>query len=178
MSTDSADDSSVGRGFSASPAGPARVDVAALIERLAGSGATVATAESLTGGLVVATLVDVPGASRVVRGGVVAYAADVKASMLGVPAALLDERGTVDPDVASAMAQGARDRLRATYGLATTGVAGPEPHDGAPVGRVHVAVAGPDGVTARSLDLAGDRAAVRHGAVVAALALLADAAPS
>lgn len=132
-------------------------------------GATVATAESLTGGLVCAALVSVPGASDVVRGGVVAYAADVKTSALGVPAELVAVRGTVDADVAGAMAVGVRERLGATYGVATTGVAGPGPSEGKPAGTVHVAVAGPSGVQTRLLALSGDRAAIRSGTVDALL---------
>jgi len=151
---------------------PDVTDLAELLDRLAAAGATVATAESLTGGLVVASLVQVPGASRVVRGGVVAYATDVKHSVLGVPAQLLADRGAVDPDVAAAMAEGVRERLGATYGVATTGVAGPDPQDGAPVGRVHVAVATPRSVTVESLDLTGDRDTIRAQAATVALILL------
>ncbi len=137
------------------------------------AGATVATAESLTGGLVCATLVSVPGASDVVRGGVVAYAADVKTSLLGVDAALIVARGTVDAEVAAAMAVGARDSLGASYGLATTGVAGPDAGErGKPAGTVHIAVAGPDGVTTRQLRLSGDRDEVRRETVAALLSLL------
>jgi nicotinamide-nucleotide amidase len=147
-------------------------DAVDAVEALRAQGATVATAESLTGGLVCATLVGVPGASDVVRGGVVAYAADVKTSALGVPASLVAERGTVDPDVAAAMASGVRDRLGATYGLSTTGVAGPGPSEGKPAGTVHVAVAGPDGVRTRQLQLSGDRHAIRTGTVDALLSWL------
>jgi nicotinamide-nucleotide amidase len=102
------------------------------VDALRAAKATVATAESLTGGLVCATLVSVPGASDVVRGGVVAYAAEVKIAALGVPEVLVAERGTVDADVAAAMAAGVRDRLGATYGVSTTGVAGPGPSEGKP----------------------------------------------
>lgn len=126
-------------------------------------------AESLTGGLVAATLVEVPGASRVLRGGVVAYATDLKATLLGVDAALLAERGAVDPDVAVAMAEGVRVRLGADVGLATTGVAGPDPQDGQAPGTVHLAVVAPGAVEVRSLVLPGDRAAVRHGSCAALL---------
>lgn len=142
------------------------------VEALRAAGATVATAESLTGGLVCATLVSVPGASDVVRGGVVAYAPEVKTTMLGVDAVLIAERGTVDADVAAAMARGAAERLGATYGLATTGVAGPDASEGKPPGTVHIAVAGPDGVQTRLLALAGDRDAIRSGTVAALLSLL------
>jgi nicotinamide-nucleotide amidase len=134
-------------------------------------GWSLAVAESLTGGLVCASLVEVPGASTVLRGCVVAYATDLKAALLGVDAALLAERGAVDADVAVAMAAGVRDRLTADVGIATTGVAGPDPQDGKAPGTVHVAVVTPDGVHRSELRLAGDRAAVRAATVDAALAL-------
>lgn len=144
-----------------------------VVAALRAAGGTVAAAESVTGGLVTGTLVGVPGASVVVRGGVVAYATDLKATLLGVARSLLDERGPVDPEVAAAMAVGVRDRLAATYGVATTGVAGPDPADGQPVGTVYVAVAG-DGTVVRRLHLDGDRAEVRRRAVSACLTLLLD----
>ena len=147
-------------------------EAAAAVAALRAAGATVATAESLTGGLVCATLVDVPGASDVVRGGIVAYAAEIKTTMLGVDADLIEERGTVDADVAAAMARGACARIGATYGLATTGVAGPDSSEGKPPGTVHIAVAGPHGVVTRLLELAGDRATIRSGTVGALLSLL------
>lgn len=139
---------------------------------LAGRGETLAVAESLTGGLLAATVVDVPGASEVFRGGLVVYATDLKVSLAGVQAALLAERGPVDPQVALALAEGARARCGADWGLATTGVAGPTPQDGVAVGTVHVAVAGPGGSQVRSLTVPGDRSAVRRAAVTAALDLL------
>ncbi len=135
---------------------------------------TVAVAESLTGGLVCAALTDIPGASAVVRGGVVAYATDLKAELLGVPRRLLDRFGAVHPDVAIAMAQGVRLRLGAAFSAATTGVAGPEPQDGQPVGTVYVAVAWQGDTVVRTVALSGDRAAVRQGAVEASLGLLLD----
>jgi len=142
-----------------------------LLSAVAARGWTLAVAESLTGGLVSATLVDVPGASSVLRGAVVAYSTDLKATLLDVDPALLEQRGAVDPDVARAMAIGVRARLGADVGLATTGVAGPDPQDGHPPGTVHVAVSTPDGTHVRSLRLAGDRAAVRAQSADAALAL-------
>lgn len=142
--------------------------VAALRERHL----TIATAESLTGGLLCAALTDVPGASSVVRGGVVIYATDLKGSLLGVDADLLRARGAVDPDVAVQMAEGVRRLLAADIGVATTGVAGPDPQDGRPVGTVHLAVAGPGSTRVRSLLLEGDRAAIRGATVAAALELV------
>jgi PncC family amidohydrolase len=138
---------------------------------LAAQGATLAVAESLTGGAVGATITAVAGVSTTFRGGVVAYATDVKTALLGVDAALLRRVGAVDPEVARQMAYGVRDRLGAAYGLATTGVAGPDPQDGHLPGEVHLALAGPSGVEVRSLALAGDRAQVREQAVRAALEL-------
>jgi nicotinamide-nucleotide amidase len=144
------------------------------LARLKERGQTLAVAESLTGGLLAATIVDVPGASAVFRGGLVVYATDLKGSLAGVPVELLAARGPVDPDVALALARGARERCRADWGLATTGVAGPDPQDGHPVGEVYVGIAGPASADVRRLMLAGDRPAIRAGSVTAALALLTD----
>nr|WP_255432547.1 CinA family protein [Cellulomonas sp. SLBN-39] len=146
-----------------------------MLDLLAARGLTLAVAESLTGGLVTATLVDVPGASRVLRGGVVAYATDLKHVLLGVDADLLARRGAVDAQVAAAMAAGVRDRLGADVGLATTGVAGPDPQDGHPAGTVHVAVHATGVARGRSLTLPGGRDAVRRATVDAVLALAREA---
>lgn len=145
-----------------------------VLAALRSRGWSIAVAESLTGGLVCAALVDVPGASANLRGGVVSYATDLKGTLLGVDAGLLAARGAVDPEVARQMADGVRARLGADVGLATTGVAGPDPQDGHPPGTVHVAVATPDDVTVRSLQLSGDRAAIRAGTVDAVLGLAAE----
>lgn len=139
-----------------------RSDAEALLAALRAAGRTVAFAESLTGGLACATLVAVAGASEVVRGGVVAYATDVKASVLGVDPQLLARRGAVDPEVAAQMARGARRVLGADYGAGVTGVAGPRGQDGRDPGTVFLAVAGPDGeVRGRALLLEGDRDRIR-----------------
>ncbi|MBT2387489.1 CinA family protein [Streptomyces sp. ISL-11] len=152
-----------------SPAGTAAAVLAALVER----GATVAAAESLTGGLVAAELTAAPGASRSVRGSVTAYATEVKCDVLGVDAGLLAERGAVDPDVAGQMARGVRKVLGADWGIATTGVAGPDEQDGKPVGTVFVAVAGPGGAAAvDELSLNGGRTKIRAESVQAVLELL------
>jgi len=144
---------------------------ARLVAALTTAGETVACAESLTAGLLAATIADTPGASLVLRGGVVAYAADVKSALLGVPADLIARAGTVDAGVAVAMAEGVRARLSATWGLSTTGVAGPGPAEGKPAGTVHVAVAGPAGTVTHALELKGTRAEIRSGAVAAVLNL-------
>ncbi|MFE0459749.1 CinA family protein [Kitasatospora sp. NPDC058965] len=145
---------------------------------LSGQGATLAVAESLTGGLLAARLVDVPGASATFRGSVTAYATELKARLLGVDEGLLAVHGPVHPVVARQMAEGVRRLLGADYGLATTGVAGPEPQDGQPVGTVHLGFAGPGGTLVRSPRLSGDRATIRRKAVDGALELfLAHAGP-
>lgn len=149
-----------------------------VLDALVRAGATVAVAESLTGGLLAAELVAVPGASRAFRGSVTAYATDLKASVLGVDAALLAARGAVDQDVAAQMAEGVRRLLGADYGVATTGVAGPHPQDGQPVGTVYLAVAGPGGLFGTALRLSQGRATIRRRTVDAALDLLSDALDS
>jgi nicotinamide-nucleotide amidase len=131
-----------------------------LLAAAAARGWTIGVAESLTGGLVTATLVSVPGASKVVRGGVVAYATDLKARLLGVDADLLAERGAVDEAVAAQMAAGVRAATGADVGLATTGVAGPDSQDGQEPGVVFVAVSTPVASEVHRLDLDGDRAQV------------------
>jgi nicotinamide-nucleotide amidase len=148
-------------------------DAAALLAHLRSRGATLAVAESLTGGLLSAALTDPAGASAVVRGGLVVYATDLKATLAGVDESLLTERGAVDAEVARQLAAGVRVRLAATYGVGVTGVAGPDPQDGQPVGTVFAAVASPDGATVQGFRLAGDRAAVRRKTVDACLTLLA-----
>jgi nicotinamide-nucleotide amidase len=146
-----------------------------VITTLARRGETAAAAESLTGGLVAAALTSVAGSSAVFRGGIVAYATPLKAELLGVAAGLLAACGPVHPDVAGAMASGVRARLGATYGLATTGVAGPGPADGQEAGTVFVAVCGPGRSDVRGLRLAGGREDVRAASVVAVLELLVSA---
>jgi nicotinamide-nucleotide amidase len=144
-------------------------------EMLLRRGETVAVAESLTGGLMSAALTDSPGASATFRGGVVVYSTDLKALLAGVPLDLLEDRGAVDPDVAVALAVGARRRLGASWGIGLTGVAGPDRQEGHPVGTVHVGLAAPGGHrVVRSLSLSGDRDGIRRGAVDAALAMLRD----
>lgn len=143
---------------------------AEVLDALAARRWTVAVAESLTGGLVASTLIEVPGASASMRGGVVAYATDVKRDVLGVDAGLLASTGAVDPAVAMQMAEGVRRQLRADVGIATTGVAGPEPQDGKPVGTVCIAVITPDAATSTTEVFHGDRGSIRARAVEAALA--------
>lgn len=142
--------------------------------RLLELGASVATAESLTGGQLAARFTAVAGSSGVFVGGVVTYATRLKVSMLGVSEGLVAERGVVSEEVATSMAVAVRERLDATYGVATTGVAGPGPADGVAAGTVWVAVAGPGDVRTRLLQLDGDRAANQAAACDAALSVLDD----
>jgi nicotinamide-nucleotide amidase len=143
-----------------------------IIALLTARGQTVAVAESLTGGLLASTLTGVPGASVAFLGAVVAYATSLKATLLDVPGPMLDALGAVSPEVAGAMAEGVRRRLGATFGAATTGVAGPDPAEGKPVGTVHIAVSAPGGTAVRSLTLAGSREEIRERAVGEVLGLL------
>ncbi|MFD5279003.1 CinA family protein [Pseudarthrobacter sp. NPDC058362] len=145
------------------------------VETAISAGMTVATAESLTAGMLAAVLADTPGASGMLQGGVVAYQNSVKETLLGVSGALLADAGSVDPDVAAAMAEGARDSLGADIGIATTGVAGPEEHDGKPVGRVYVGVAAASGTAAFEYSFTGSRADIRGQACAAALERLLEA---
>jgi nicotinamide-nucleotide amidase len=145
-------------------------------------GMTIAVAESLTGGLVVAELVSVPGASAVVRGGVVAYATQLKSTLLGVDSELLAAKGAIDPEVARQMADGVRwhlghDGVPADIGLATTGVAGPEQQDGHPVGEVWLGLAIEGRVSAHGLTIGGDRASIRAATVSESLMYLLEHLP-
>lgn len=149
-------------------------DSASVVGLLIDRGLTVGVAESLTGGLLVAELIRTPGASATVVGGVVAYDTELKHTLLGVDAGLLAEHGPVHPEVARQMAIGVRERLAvrgrsADVGLATTGVAGPDPQGGAAVGTVFVAVAVGERVAVDALRLDGDRARIRASAVGATL---------
>lgn len=146
----------------------------ALLAELAAAGATVATAESLTGGRLAAALTEVPGSSAVYAGGVVSYATAVKVATLGVPEQVIQEYGVVSAECAGAMAAGVRRLIGTTYALATTGVAGPDEQEGKPVGTVYVAVAGPAGVTVTALSLTGSRSEIQAASVDAAVSALAD----
>lgn len=144
-----------------------------VLDLLRERGLTVGAAESCTGGLVAARLTDVPGSSDVVRGGIVAYANDVKERELGVPAELLAEHGAVSPEVAAAMAHGARAALGVDVAVAVTGVAGPGGgSEEKPVGLVFLHAVGPDGERSRRLDFPGDRETIRLRATVSALHLV------
>lgn len=156
--------------------------VAALLASLEADGLHLAIAESLTGGLLTSAFVDVAGASKVLLGSIVAYQSELKHQLLGVSRALLQEQGAVDPEVVAQMAGGVRAKLAAksgldeskVFGLATTGVAGPEPQDGKPVGTVYIGISGPTGDFVYPLELSGTRSEIRVAAVEAAVASLGE----
>lgn len=151
-------------------------DAFRVVALLTARGETLATAESLTGGLVGAAVTAVPGASAVYLGGVVAYATPMKALLAGVPQDVLAAGGPVSARTAAELASGVRRVTGADWGLAVTGVAGPDPQDGHQPGEVWLGLASPAGaVEVREGHFGGDRAAVRAATVAAALALLTDA---
>ncbi len=141
-----------------------------VIAELARRGETVCTVESLTGGLLCAGLTEVPGASAVVLGGIVAYTMDVKHDVVGVDHAVLSEYGAVSGQAAEALARRAREIFGASWAVATTGVAGPATQEGQPVGTVFVAVDGPRREQ-RRLVLTGDRQSIRQQTCEQALSL-------
>ncbi|MCD2443762.1 CinA family protein [Agromyces sp. SYSU K20354] len=158
-------------------AGAGSDPAARLIAALTRRGLRIGVAESLTGGLLVAELIRIPGASAVVSGGVVAYDTAVKRTLLGVDAALLAREGAVHPEVARQMATGVRAALAvdgrpADLGMATTGVAGPDWQDGRAPGTVYLGIADAEGAEAIELEFDGDRAAIRAATVHAALEVL------
>ena len=133
---------------------------------------TVATCESLTGGLICAALTSVPGSSEVVRGGLITYATDLKTHLAGVDASLIRTHGVVSSEVAQAMAEGVRRVCGADWGIGVTGVAGPGPSDGVDAGTVWLAVVGPTYRSVIELRLEGDRTHVRTNTVTSAVAVL------
>lgn len=149
-------------------------DAEQIVAQLRKKNLTVATAESLTAGMLSSTIADVAGASAVLHGGVVAYNNTIKHRLLGVSADTLAARGAVDAETAKQMARGARDRLDTDLGIATTGVAGPEPSEGKAVGIVFIALATPDGTYAKLLRFAGNREKIRRSTVAASLKLMAE----
>ncbi len=146
-----------------------------LVATLQVRGHTLATAESITGGLLAGFVTGVPGASAVYLGGVVSYATEVKQDLLNVPDDIVQTDGVVSARCAEAMASGVRDLLGTTYALSTTGVAGPESQEGKPVGTVYVGLAGPDGTRSVPLRLDGDRAEIRLTTCAAAISELLSA---
>lgn len=150
-------------------------DSQALVDLLSERNATVATAESLTGGRLAARMSEAPGSSEIFLGGAVTYATEAKVKVLGVPQEVVDEHGVVSADCARAMAEGARRLLGSTYGVSTTGVAGPDTQEGKPVGTVFVGIAGPDGTDVVPLALDGDRTSITTETVAAAVEALVAA---
>lgn len=140
-------------------------------------GKTLGTAESLTAGMLASTVASVPGASAVLRGGLVVYATDLKAALAGVPEDVLDRHGAVSAETAAALAEGAASRCSATIGVGLTGVAGPDLQEGHPAGTVYIGVsgAGDGAVEVLRLALPGGRADIRAGATAAALEYLVAA---
>ena len=150
------------------------IDAAKVQALLLGGGATVATAESLTGGLLGGRFTSVPGSSDVYRGGVVTYATDLKVSLLGVSVEVVDGPGVVSAECAEAMASGVRRLTGSTYALSTTGVAGPDSQEGKPAGTVYVGLAWPNGVRSVALNLTGSRETIREQTIAAALSALSE----
>ncbi len=145
---------------------------------LRASAHTVATAESLTGGRLAVHFTTVPGSSETYLGGVVTYATEVKASMLEVPSEVIEEHGVVSPECAKAMATGVRALTGASFGVSTTGVAGPTEQEGKAPGTVFVGICGPGILEAVELDLEGDREEVQDqtcGRALEALAAILEA---
>lgn len=157
-----------------------RSDASRLIERLGELEWSIATAESLTGGLVCAELVSVPGASARVRGGIVAYASDLKRDLLGVDGTILALHGAVQSKVARQMAEGVRERLslggeRVDVGISTTGIAGPDSPDGQPVGTVYIGVSTPLGTRVELFQFDGTREQIRAETVRRAVRMALEA---
>lgn len=157
------------------------------LEALAAAGVGLAVAESLTGGLLASTIVDVPGASKVFLGGIVAYSTDAKAELLYVRQETLNDHGAVSAETAAAMARGVRERFSSVAGasgitklwtLSTTGVAGPDEQEEKPVGRVFVALNKGSETITRQMNFSGDRAEIRVATVECALDLLLEQFPS
>lgn len=146
-----------------------------LVRAMSGSGRTMATAESLTAGLLAATVAGVPGASAVLRGGLIVYATDLKAGLAGVPDGVLREHGPVSAETALWLARGARDRCGADWGVGLTGVAGPTEQDGHPVGTVFLGLAAAGSSKVVRLRLTGTRWEIRRAAVQEAVSALSAA---
>ena len=156
----------------------AAVPARRLVAKLVAAGQTVATAESLTAGLLSASIAGVPGASEVLRGGVVVYATDLKSTLGSVDPEVLAAHGPVAAATAEQLAVGAATTCSADWGVGLTGVAGPDPQDGHPVGTVFLGIAGPEGTEVVRLRLAGDRWTVRLAAVEAAVSELIRRIPA
>ena len=144
-----------------------------IVESLTSRKETLSIAESLTGGALSSEIVDVPGASHILKGSIVAYSNEIKVRELSVPEKLIEEAGAVSEDVALAMADGIKARMATTWAISATGVAGPGAHHGVPAGTVWLAIVGPEIRETVKLALDGDRSTVRRGAVESALGVFA-----
>ena len=144
-----------------------------IVESLKSKGESLSVAESITGGALTSEIVSVPGASHILKGSIVAYSVEIKMRELSVPQELIDRAGVVSEEVALAMADGIRARLNTTWSIASTGVAGPGPHQGIAAGTVWLAIVGPNTRETVKLALEGDRETVRRGAVESALGVFA-----
>jgi nicotinamide-nucleotide amidase len=151
---------------------PLRAHANTVIAYLEDRDETVAVAESLTGGGLGHALTYTPGASKVFLGGIIAYTNEVKINFLGIDAALIEEFSVVSEEVANAMADAAREKFGTTWGIATTGIAGPGDHQGIPEGTVWVAIRGPINQTIQ-LQLDSGREAIRTGAISSAIGTFA-----
>jgi nicotinamide-nucleotide amidase len=147
---------------------PTKAHAQTIIENLKSRGETVSVAESLTGGGLGHALTQIPGASEVFIGGIIAYTSDVKVNFLGVPRTLIDQFSVVSEEVAVAMAQGALEKIGTTWAISTTGIAGPGDYMGIREGTVWIAIAGPINQTLQ-LTLDSGRDGVRQGAISSAI---------
>ena len=145
----------------------------AIVESLKSRVETLSIAESITGGALTSEIVNIPGASHILKGSIVAYSVEIKVRELSVSQELIDRAGVVSEEVALAMANGIRARMNTTWSIASTGVAGPGPHQGIAAGTVWLAIVGPDTRETVRLALDGDREKVRRGAVESALGVFA-----
>lgn len=146
-----------------------------LVAAATDAGLTIATAESLTAGQLAATIADVPGASAVLRGGLIVYATDLKATLAGVSESTLARYGAVSPETAAALARGASERCGSDIGIGLTGVAGPDPQDGVEPGTVFLGLCRTTSVTVHRLEVNGDRARIRAAATLSGLGLARSA---
>jgi nicotinamide-nucleotide amidase len=147
---------------------PIRAHAKTIVALLKESSETVAVAESITAGGLGAAITHAPGASQIFLGGVIAYANEAKIKVLGIDASLIEEHSVVSEEVAIAMADSVREKFGATWGIATTGIAGPGDFQGIPEGRVWVAIRGPVNEIIQ-LQLDGGREGIRTGAISSAI---------
>jgi nicotinamide-nucleotide amidase len=151
---------------------PLRAHAKNVIAALVARGQTLSVAESVTAGGLGSAITSTPGASQVFLGGVIAYSNEVKVNILGVDGALIEKYNVVSEEVANAMADAVRAKFGTTWGIATTGIAGPGDYQGIPEGTVWVAIRGPVNQTIQ-LQLDSGREAIRTGAISSAIGTFA-----